>query len=107
MAAARPAGLVVGRRAAVLPQARRSFYGLDSEHGAGGEWRVEQPRLSWEILDAFRDAAIQYGIPAVHDFNTGDNEGIAYFHVNQKLGRRWSAARGFFKPVLHRKNLQR
>ena len=80
---------------------------LKSEHhGAGGEWRVEAPRLSWEILDAFRDAAVQYGIPAVDDFNTGDNEGICYFHVNQKRGRRWSAARGFLKPVLHRQNLR-
>ncbi len=80
---------------------------LKSEHhGEGGEWRVEAPRLSWEILDAFRDAAVQYGIPAVNDFNTGDNEGICYFHVNQKRGRRWSAARGFLKPVLHRQNLR-
>jgi choline dehydrogenase len=80
---------------------------LKSEHhAAGGEWRVEMPRLSWEILDAFRDAAVQYGIPAVNDFNAGDNEGICYFHVNQKFGRRWSAARGFLKPVLHRKNLR-
>ncbi len=80
---------------------------LKSEHHAvGGEWRVEEPRLSWEILDAFREAANQYGIPSVPDFNTGDNEGICYFHVNQKFGRRWSAARGFLKPVLHRKNLQ-
>ena len=78
----------------------------EGEHAAGGEWRVEQPRLRWDILDAFRDAAIQYGIPAVNDFNTGDNEGICYFHVNQKRGRRWSAARGFLRPVLHRKNLQ-
>ncbi len=75
-------------------------------HAQGGEWRVEQARLSWEILDAFRAAANQYGIPTVPDFNTGDNEGICYFHVNQKMGRRWSAARGFLKPVLHRKNLQ-
>jgi choline dehydrogenase-like flavoprotein len=62
--------------------------------------------LNWEILDAFRAAAMQYGIPAVNDFNTGDNEGVGYFHVNQKRGRRWSAARGFLKPVLHRQNLQ-
>lgn len=82
------------------------FMGRDSAHGAGGEWRVEEPRLSWEILDAFREAAIQYGIPAVRDFNTGDNEGIAYFHVNQKMGRRWSAARGFLRPVLGRQNLR-
>ena len=76
------------------------------DHGVGGEWRVEAPRLSWEILDAFREAAIEYGIPAVTDFNTGDNEGICYFHVNQKFGRRWSAARGFLKPMLHRQNLR-
>ena len=81
------------------------FLGADG-HAAGGEWRVEAPRLSWEILDAFKEAAVQYGIPAVDDFNTGDNEGICYFHVNQKFGRRWSAARGFLKPVLHRKNLR-
>jgi choline dehydrogenase-like flavoprotein len=76
------------------------------EHGAGGEWRVEEQRLCWEILDAFRQAAIEYGIPPVNDFNTGDNEGICYFHVNQKRGRRWSAARGFLKPALHRQNLR-
>jgi choline dehydrogenase-like flavoprotein len=76
------------------------------EHGQGGEWRVEAQRLSWEILEAFRQAAVQYGIPAVSDFNTGDNEGICYFHVNQRRGRRWSAARGFLKPVLHRPNLK-
>jgi choline dehydrogenase-like flavoprotein len=75
-------------------------------HAQGGEWRVEEQRLSWEILEAFRRAAIEYGIPAVGDFNTGDNEGICYFHVNQKRGRRWSAARGFLKPVLHRRNLK-
>jgi choline dehydrogenase-like flavoprotein len=75
-------------------------------HAAGGEWRVEPPRVSWEILDAFKAAAVQYGIPEVPDFNTGDNEGVCYFHVNQKFGRRWSAARGFLKPVLHRQNLR-
>src|SRR5674536_214 len=42
----------------------------------------------------------------VQDFNTGDNEGSCYFHVNQKRGRRWSAARGFLKPVLRRQNLR-
>ncbi len=40
------------------------------------------------------------------DFNTGDNEGFGYFHVNQKRGRRWSSARGFLKPALNRPNLK-
>jgi choline dehydrogenase len=46
------------------------------------------------------------GIPAVTDFNGGDNEGVGYFQVNQKAGRRWSAARGFLKPALTRPNLK-
>ena len=82
------------------------FLGAEGNHAVGGEWRVEYPRIRWDILDAVREAAIQYGIPAVNDFNTGDNEGVCYFHVNQKRGRRWSSARGFLKPVLNRPNLQ-
>ncbi len=31
--------------------------------------------------------------------------GVAYFHVNQRRGRRWSAASAFLKPVLGRPNL--
>jgi choline dehydrogenase-like flavoprotein len=75
-------------------------------HRAGGEWRVEHPRIRWEILDAVRDAAEAAGIRKIDDFNTGDNEGSSYFQVNQKRGRRWSAARGFLKPVLNRPNLR-
>ncbi len=78
----------------------------DGFHRSGGEWRVEYPRMRWEILDRFRDAAEQYGIGKVDDFNTGNNEGSSYFQVNQKNGRRWSAARGFLKPVLGRPNLR-
>ena len=67
---------------------------------------MEYPRLRWDITDAFREAAAQAGIPKSDDFNTGDNEGCGYFHVNQKMGRRWSSARGFLKPVLGRSNLR-
>ncbi|CAG0984213.1 Alcohol dehydrogenase [acceptor] [Rhizobiaceae bacterium] len=62
-------------------------------HRSGGEWRVEHPRIRWAILDRLRDAAEQAGIPRIDDFNTGDNSGSSYFQVNQKTGRRWSAAR--------------
>lgn len=81
------------------------FRGASPIHGAGGEWRVDAPRMRWEILDAFGAAAAQCGIPEVADFNGGDNEGSSYFQVNQKHGRRWSAARGFLKPALDRPNL--
>ncbi|PSC02409.1 choline dehydrogenase, partial [Alsobacter soli] len=75
-------------------------------HRSGGEWRVEYPRMRWDILDAFQAAAEELGIRRVKDFNTGDNEGSSYFQVNQKRGRRWSAARGFLRPALKRPNLR-
>lgn len=74
-------------------------------HGASGAWRVERQRLSWKILDAFRDAAGQAGIPPIDDFNQGDNEGCAYFEVNQKRGVRWTAAKAFLHPIMDRPNL--
>ncbi|HKJ94930.1 MAG TPA: GMC family oxidoreductase N-terminal domain-containing protein, partial [Gammaproteobacteria bacterium] len=74
-------------------------------HRQGGEWRVERQRLSWEILDVFRDAAAETGIPSVDDFNGGDNEGCGYFHVNQRRGVRVSAAKAFLRPALNRPNL--
>ncbi len=73
---------------------------------AGGEWRVEQARLRWDILDAFAAAASQAGIPATQDFNTGDNEGVGYFEVNQRNGLRWNATKAFLRPAMDRPNLQ-
>ncbi len=79
--------------------------GVDAMHGTGGEWRVEQQRLSWEILDGFREAAAETGIPHTDDFNRGNNEGCGYFEVNQKRGIRWSSADAFLHPVSRRTNL--
>ena len=79
--------------------------GENEMHGGNGEWRVEGQRLSWEILDAFRDAAAETGIPNTNDFNTGNNEGCGYFEVNQKQGVRWSAADAFLHPIKSRANL--
>jgi choline dehydrogenase len=93
----------------VLPFFKRHedhVLGPSEAHAVGGELRIEAPRVRWDILDAFRDAANEAGIAPIADFNTGDNEGSCVFHVNQKRGRRWSAARGFLKPVLGRPNLR-
>ncbi|MCK5858257.1 GMC family oxidoreductase N-terminal domain-containing protein [Abyssibacter sp.] len=93
----------------VLPVFRNfedHFLGACEHHGAGGEWRIEAPRIQWEILDAVGEAAEQMGVPRIPDFNTGENEGCSYFHVNQRKGWRWSAARGFLKPAMRRPNLR-
>ena len=80
--------------------------GASALHGAGGAWRVETPRVRWQVLDAFLDAAEQAGIPRTADFNGGSNEGGAYFEVNQRSGWRWSTARAFLRPAAARANLR-
>jgi choline dehydrogenase len=93
----------------VLPyfkQHENHFLGESDMHSTRGELRVEAPRVQWALLEAFRAAADQAGIKSIPDFNAGDNEGCCAFHVNQKRGRRWSAATAFLKPALHRGNLR-
>jgi choline dehydrogenase len=80
--------------------------GADELHGAGGEWRVEKPRVRWRILEAFRAAAAEQGIPANHDFNRGSNLGCGYFDVNQQAGVRWNTAKAFLRPARRRRNLK-
>jgi choline dehydrogenase len=92
----------------VLPyfkRAEKHFGGANDHHGCDGELCVEEPRVRWKVLDAWREAAEECGIPKVDEFNRGDNFGNAYFHMNQRGGRRWSASRAFLRPAMDRPNL--
>ena len=101
----------------VFMQSEDHWRGADAFHGAkeaasgaagdgsGHEWRVERQRLSWEILDAFRDAALEAGIAKAEDFNCGDNAGSSKFEVNQRNGVRVSSAEAFLRPAMNRANL--
>ncbi len=92
----------------VLPYFKRTedyVHGADALHGSGGELRVEERRVNWEILDAWREAAAECGIPKIPEFNRGDNFGNAYFQMNQKRGVRWSNAKAFLHPIRKRPNL--
>jgi choline dehydrogenase len=92
----------------VLPYFKRNEdyqHGADELHGSGGELRVEERRVNWEILDAWREAAEECGIPRIEEFNRGDNFGNAYFQMNQRRGVRWSNSKAFLRPVMNRPNL--
>ncbi|MBP1844232.1 choline dehydrogenase [Rhizobium petrolearium] len=92
----------------VLPYFKRSeaFHHPSSEaHGTEGEWSVSDPNVRWEALVAYRQAAIEQGIPASDDYNSGDNEGVAFFVATIKNGVRHSTARAFLQPIRHRRNL--
>ncbi|EAQ03680.1 hypothetical protein OB2597_10571 [Pseudooceanicola batsensis HTCC2597] len=86
----------------VLPYFRKSedyVDGPSETHGAGGEWRVENQRLHWDLLDDWIAAAEAAGIPRTDDFNTGDNEGVGYFRVNQRNGWRMNTAKAFLRTA--------
>ncbi|MBI4291564.1 MAG: GMC family oxidoreductase N-terminal domain-containing protein [Betaproteobacteria bacterium] len=102
--------------ASVLPVFKQSedhWRGADAFHGAreaaghamGHEMRVDRQRVSWEILDAFRDAALESGIAEIEDFNRGDNAGCSHYDVNQRRGVRVNASKAFLRPAKTRKNL--
>jgi choline dehydrogenase len=89
-----------------LPYFNKPLSHFKYGHDEKKQWRVEEPRMKWDILDQFGKAASEFGIPASDDFNTGDNEGHGYFHLNQMNGRRWSSARGYIRPIAGRKNFK-
>jgi len=98
----RQTGLAVWGWDDVLPYFKKSedyVDGASDMHGAGGEWRVDNQRLHWEVLDDWMSAATHEGIPKTSDFNTGNNEGVGYFRVNQKNGWRLNTAKAFLRST--------
>ncbi|MBU3558396.1 GMC family oxidoreductase [Polynucleobacter sp. Nonnen-W13] len=74
-------------------------------HGKGGEWTVSKQRLRWPIMDVFKEAAVEAGIPASEDFNQGDNFGVGYFDVSQRKGWRLNTSKAFLRDASKRPNL--
>jgi choline dehydrogenase len=80
--------------------------GANEAHGTGGELGVQDNRVRWPVVEAWKRAAIAYGIPETDDHNKGDNDGVAYFQGTIRNGRRSSAAQAFLHPVMNRPNLR-
>jgi choline dehydrogenase len=78
----------------------------EDAHGCDGELSVQDCKIRWEIVEAWRKAALDYGIPPNDDHNRGDNDGVGYFQGTVNKGRRASAAQAFLHPVMHRPNLR-
>jgi choline dehydrogenase len=82
------------------------YHGAANEwHGKGGEWTVSKQRLRWPIMDVFKEAAVEAGIPASDDFNQGDNFGVGYFDVSQRKGWRLNTSKAFLRDATKRPNL--
>jgi choline dehydrogenase len=94
--------------AEVLPYFKKSEdnqRGADAYHGVGGPQKVSDLRLRRPIATYFIQAATEIGIPLNQDFNGIAQEGVGYFQQTASRGLRWSTAKGYLKPVRHRRNL--
>jgi choline dehydrogenase len=81
--------------------------GASEFHGAGGPLRVSNQRTPRASVDRRLIAASEAaGIPRSPDYNGPEQDGVAMFQVNQRDGRRWSAADAFLRPALGRPNLE-
>jgi choline dehydrogenase len=94
--------------AAVLPYFLRSEdhqRGASAWHGTGGPLAVETLRYRNPLSEVFVEAGVEAGLPRNDDFNGARQEGVGFYEVTQRNGRRCSAATAFLKPVRARPNL--
>jgi len=79
--------------------------GADDYHGGDGPLGVSDVHRD-ELCDAYIEAATQAGIPHNDDFNGARQEGVGYFQLTTRRGRRSSTAVSYLKPIRNRDNLR-
>jgi len=79
--------------------------GPNEVHGVGGPLRVSEHPVRWKLAEHFVDAAIEAGLPANNDFNSGVQDGAGHFQCTMKQARRWSTAAAYLGQAKGRANL--
>ena len=95
--------------ARVLPYFLRSedqARGADEYHGTGGPLAVEDLKFRNPLSRIFVEAAVACGIRLNRDFNGRTQEGVGFYQVTQRNGRRCSAAKGYLRPARARSSLE-
>ena len=79
--------------------------GPNAVHGVGGPLRVSEHPVRWELAEHWVAAAIEAGLPANEDFNSGHQDGAGHFQCTMKAARRWSTAAAYLGQAKNRANL--
>ncbi|WP_374354970.1 GMC family oxidoreductase [Chitinimonas sp.] len=93
---------------ALLPYFKRSQHqerGASAYHGTGGPLNVMDARSLSPLSPVFVKAAVAAGFTESHDFNGAEQEGVGYYQLTQKDGRRCSVAKGYLGHAKGRSNL--
>ena len=92
----------------VLPYFKRveSWQGGESEHrGSGGNIGVQYAKTEDPVFAAWQEAARMVGLPVTDDYNARSGEGFGRSQYSIRDGKRCSAAVGYLRPAMKRKNL--
>jgi choline dehydrogenase len=92
----------------VLPYFKKSEdqeRGADEFHGVGGPLRVSNHPFRFELAEHWVAAAIEAGLPANRDFNSGHQDGAGHFQSTTNRRRRWSTAAAYLGSARQRPNL--
>lgn len=76
-----------------------------AKRGNAGPMHISEVGERFPLSTAFLQAAQEHGLPLNCDYNVADQEGVGYYQVLQKKGRRWSVADGYLTPARRRRNL--
>jgi choline dehydrogenase len=79
--------------------------GASDLHGTGGPLSVSEGRSRNPMMDAFVEAGEQAGLVRNEDFNGAAQDGVGYYQLTQRDGRRCSAAVAYLHPAMERPNL--
>jgi len=77
----------------------------DEFHGAQGELSVSDRSYGHPLSWAFIRAAQEAGLTPNADFNGAVQDGVGFYQVTTRNGRRWSAAQAFLRAAQKRPNL--
>ncbi len=79
--------------------------GADAWHSDKGPISVEDQANAFPVCEALVQAGVNLGYPRNYDFNGANQEGIGYYQVTMRNGRRHSSANAYLDPVRDRSNL--
>ena len=79
--------------------------GADAFHGSGGPLHVQALTSPNRLGPVFVEAGRQAGYAVNPDFNGASQEGVGLYQVTHRDGERFSAAKAYLGPNLHRPNL--
>ena len=92
----------------ILPyfiRAEHNSRGPSAYHGGSGPLSVVDPKFKTASASAFVESAVNSGAVANSDFNGQLQDGVGFYQLTQKDGRRWSAADAYLHPAEPRPNL--